>query len=122
MPRLQRQIEATGDTTTISTSYVPMNGVSITPGAGEYMVWFSTSILNTDNNSTVWLGLCINGILQTHTEREVFIDKGSTSVVPVSIQMYITGLSSGEPISVYWKVSRGTAIARERTLTMVRVR
>jgi hypothetical protein len=40
------QVSATADTTTTSATDVAVTGMAITPGAGDYVVWFSGSVEN----------------------------------------------------------------------------
>ncbi|MBP9813902.1 LamG domain-containing protein [Candidatus Woesebacteria bacterium] len=114
------QVTVTSDTTTTNTTYEQMDTMSITPGAGDYLVYFSTSIKKSTGGSDQFISLYVNGAQITHTERQIgsdtSFDAGDISSHPISIQAYVASVGAGQAIEVRWKTSAGTATAHERTL------
>ncbi len=114
------QVTATADTTTTSTTYVQMDSMTVTPGAGDYLVSFSTSIKKSVGTSTQDVELYVGGAAVTHTARQIeqdsSYDAGDIFVIPVTIQAYVSGVGASDVIEVKWKTSSGTATAMERTL------
>ena len=123
------QVSATSDTTTTSTTYTLLDSMTTTPGAGDYMVHFSTSIKNTRDpvtgGYTQYLTVFVNGAQVNHTERAVLseesFDAGDLDSLPVAIDAYVSGVTGGQDISIYWKTTGGTATAHERTLVVQQV-
>lgn len=116
------QVTATADTTTTSATDVQMNAMTITPGAGDYMVFFSTSIKKSTGSSVQNVSLYVNGAQVTHTDRthgsDGSYDTGDIYTVPVMISAYVAGVGAGQVIEIKWKTSAGTATALERTLAV----
>ena len=113
-----------------STSYTVMtDGVtpmSITPGAGDYLVWFSGTLGDDDSNPTkINVALHVNAVIVQHTEREMdaetsIADTGEKSAFPVSIVAEVLDVNAGEAIDIRWKVGSGdTGRALERNLVVM---
>ena len=116
------QVNATGDVSTTSGSDVVVSGMTLTPGAGDYLVWFSGSLEASGSNTTQNVSIYVNGVKAAHTEREVFTENSIPDTsFPVATQLYVTGVGAGETIDVRWRTSGGTATMHERTLTVEKV-
>jgi hypothetical protein len=117
-----QQASATGDTTTTSATDVLMGPMSITPGAGDYLVWFSSSFEHSAVNSSIWISLYVGGVQVAHTERE-FRRGGAAAdaAMGLSFQSHETGLGGADAIEVRWRTNNATATAHERTLTIQKV-
>ena len=90
------QVSETSDDTTASASDVLVAGMSITPGAGDYHVWFSGSVEGTDTNSTQFVSLYVNGAQLPHTEREIFTELSIPNTsFPVALHARVTGILAG---------------------------
>ena len=68
------QVSATADTTTTGTTDVAVSGMTVTPGAGDYLVWFSGSVEGIAGGSTQNVSLYVNGVQLAHGERQVFTE------------------------------------------------
>jgi hypothetical protein len=111
------EVNATGDTTTTSGSYVLMDSMSLTPGAGDYLAVFSTSV-RTSSEGHVRISLFVNGVQQTHTEREQFQEASiAPAAYPIATHGSIT-VGAGETVEVRWLVTAGTGTANQRTLNL----
>jgi len=95
------QVSATADTTTTSTSDVLVDSMTITPGAGDYHIWFSGSVECSAGYQ--YISLYVNGVQEAHTEREIRTE-GSIPNTPFSVATHarVTGVTAGQAIEVQW--------------------
>jgi hypothetical protein len=115
------QTTATANTTTTSTTDVLAAPMSLTPGAGDYMIWFSGSVENSATG-TQNVSLYVNGAQVAHTERQIFTEGSiSDTSFPIALQAYVTGVAASDVIEVRWRTSAGTATMHERTLVVEKV-
>ena len=118
------QVSATGNTTTTNTSYpsTEMDTMTITPGAGDYLVWFSTSIANSTTSDHQFISIFSGGSQVTHTEREMYTEGSiANTSFPMQTHARITGVGASDEIEVRWFTEGGTATAFERTLVIRKV-
>jgi len=117
------QAAATSDTGTSSGSYALASGMTLTPGAGNYMVWFSSSIEGNGGNDYIYVCLFVGGVQVAHTERRHYTESSiPNTAVPVAFQAYITGVGATDAIEVHWLITGGgSATMHQRTLTIVKV-
>jgi hypothetical protein len=115
------QVTATADATTTSASDVALSGMSITPGAGDYLIWFSGS-MESSATSTQYASIYVNGAQLGHSERRVFTEGSIPSTsFPVATHAYVTGVGAGQAIEVRWRTTGGTATMHQRTLVVQRL-
>ena len=114
------QVSATADVTTTSTSDVVISGMSITPGAGDYLVFFTGSVENTNNNKQETVSIYKNGVQIAASVIQGNATGGSA--IPVASNAYITGLGAGQAIDVRWNVTGNTGTFHQRTLIVQRVK
>ena len=116
------QVSDTADTTTVSGTYELVSGMTITPGAGDYLVWFSGSLESTAGGSTQNVSLFVDGGQITHTEREI-LTEGSIPDTPFTAvtHAFLPGVTAGQAINVRWRTSGGTATMHQRTLVLTKV-
>lgn len=121
------EVSATADTTTTSSSDVLMNAMTITPAAGTYLVWFSTSLESNSTNSVVRINIYSGGSIVSASERWAVPQfsagglGGSPSIpIPIATQATVT-VNGSQAIEGRWRRSAGTATAHQRTLTILKV-
>jgi hypothetical protein len=119
------EASATADAT-IATggTNVLVPGMTLTPGAGDYLVWFSGSISNSNTNDlTELVSLYVNGSQVGHTEREIFVENSldGENSFPVALHAYVTGVGASDVIEVRGRTSLATATIHERTLVVSKV-
>jgi hypothetical protein len=113
------QVTATADATTTSASDVGLSGMSITPGAGDYLIWFSGSMEGSLATSTQYASIYVNGAQLAHTERRAFTEGSIPNTsFPVAAHAYVTGVGAGQAIEVRWRTTGGTATMHQRTLAV----
>src|SRR3989344_1573515 len=112
-----REASATAATTTTSTTDVVMTGMTLTPGAGDYLVVFSTSV-KTAAAATVFVSIYVNGAPQAHTERRHF-QEGSIAGFEEPLMTYAhVSVLAGQVVDIRWRTSASTATALARTLNL----
>jgi hypothetical protein len=119
-----QQASATSNATTSSGGDVLMAGMTLTPGAGNYIVNFSTSLNINASNQTGFISVYVNGVQVTHTERRYaspgFV--GAQLIIPISVCAYITGVGAGQAVEIRWRSTGGaTLTVPQRTLVLQKV-
>lgn len=115
-----QEVESSTNTTTTSTTDVLLTGMTITPGAGTYLVLFTGCSTNNTLSASNEVSLYLDGVRQNTTARR----KNNDSVVSGTILQGVHAfakkvtVSAGQTIEVRWKVSAGTGTFNERILTL----
>ena len=121
-PANSTEVSGTPDDTTGSASDVLVSGMSITPGAGDYHVWFSSSVEGSTAPSTQNVSLYVNGVQIPHTERQIFTETSIPDTsFPVALHARVTGVLAGQAIDVRWRTTLPTATMHERTLLVSQI-
>ena len=109
-------------TVSSSTSDSLLDDMTLTPGAGDYLVWFTGSLKGDDHPSTQYVSIYAGGTKIDHTER-IFFTEGSIPDTPMTVatQAYVTGVGASDKIEVYWHSDGHPATATERTLMVQKV-
>jgi hypothetical protein len=116
------QITGTNTLTTTSTTPVPLSTpMIVTPGAGDYMVYFNASVSNSNSGKGTIMCIYVNGNKITSTEMQatsgVSNDKNT-----ISINTLVSGLGAGESIEVRWKAESNTSSITNRCLIVQKVK
>jgi hypothetical protein len=116
------EASAPGTTTTTGPAAdAPLAGMLLTPGAGIYLLTFSTSADHTSTNASTWFSVYVNGVQVVDTEREFRRGGAGGNVkVPVTINKRII-VGDGEDVEIRWRTSAATASAYQRTLNLLKV-
>lgn len=102
--------EANSTITTTSSSYVIATGMTLTPAAGTYLVFFGGTVGVSSNNARVFTAIHIAGVLQSGSEREFRRGGGQTSntQTPFLCLAKVT-VNGSQQIEGRWYRSSGTA-------------
>jgi len=113
--------EATGEITTSSVTDVLATTMTLTPGAGTYIVRFSGSFALDNNNRSTFATIYANGVLVAASERERF-GLNADSFVPFACDARVT-VAAGQAIEGRWRVDDAGDVGtmRERTLVLEKV-
>lgn len=108
------------DAITSSGGDVLIPGMTITPGAGDYLIFFTGSVENTGFGDAVTVSIYSNGnqIAASVVRCESFSNLSN----PIATNGYLTNLGAGQAIEVKWKVSGGTGTCHQRTLIVQKVK
>jgi hypothetical protein len=114
-------VTATATTTTTSTTFVALDSMTITPGAGTYWCTFSATGSMNKNAQQVISIIRENGTQITETERE--LGGQANNFGNFNCQGEAT-VAAGQAIDIYWRITSaaggGTGTCLERTLMVVR--
>lgn len=120
------EVSATADTTTTSATDVQLGSMTITPPAGKYLVFFSTSVRCSSNGAIVTSSTYSGGVQVAHSERQTIpfiqgVIVGNTTTDQVLASNCRTTVDGTQAIETRWRTSAGTATAHERTMNILRV-
>jgi len=115
----QSNATATGDITTPSLVDVLATGMTLTPAAGTYMVWFSGSSANSNNNNTNYMSIWAAGVQVAASEERMIMAAASKSQ-PFCCVAVVT-VNGAQAIEGRWRVSANTGTMHQRTLAILKV-
>jgi hypothetical protein len=114
------EVSMTSTITTNSTSDVLMTGMTITPAAGNYMVWFTGDIYNNQSSSNMIADIWAAGTVVTASERTL-VSSNTTNHFNFATQAKVT-VNGSQAIEGRWRtVSGNTNTNTRRTLSIMRV-
>ncbi|MBK8451662.1 MAG: hypothetical protein IPO78_10060 [Saprospiraceae bacterium] len=109
------QVTGTSTLTTNSSSDVSFSTpMSVTPGAGNYLVFFTGKVSNNSFGSNVIISIYNNGTRMNHTEMES-TSTFSNDIQTIATNGFITNLLAGQSIEMKWRTGGGTATITNRT-------
>lgn len=114
-------VSSTTTITTSSTTDVVMTGMTLTPGAGDYIVMFSGSIsVNSATDRETRVSIYVNGTIVADSVRRQFT---TTTDEPENVHTItrVTGVADGQAIDVRWAVDANTVSVFSRTLTLIKI-
>lgn len=114
--------EASTLTTTTATIPVQMNGMTLTPPAGTYLVWLSADVFADKNNTQAGVLIYLAGSVVPNTER-IFTFNSSNGDAGMTTQARVT-VNGSQAIQGYWVIEAGsnpTLSALGRSLMIVAV-
>ena len=113
-------VSATGDTTeTLATDQL-INLMTLTPGAGNYVVMFSAPISHSAQNGTLVLSVYVNAVQVSGSEKTVLV-KGNRDLAGYIHK--ITGVGAGQAVEMRWRntFGSGNTICGNRSFTLLEV-
>lgn len=111
--------EATGDTTTTSGSDVLVDSMTLMPASGNYLVWFSGSVVSGSNGASISMSIYAAGSQLTASEEKYL--RGNQAIhVPFCCVAKVT-VNGSQAIEGRWKTTAGTATMHQRTLAILKV-
>lgn len=114
------EVTSTTLTTTTGTTDSLISGMTLTPPAGTYMVWFTGSIWNTTaNNQTIYVSIYAGGTKVASSERTVSM-KSANDRAGVACVARVT-VNGAQTIEAQWRVLGGTANNQNRSLAIIQV-
>lgn len=119
------EFSATADATTTSNTPALLTGMTTTPVAGSYLVWFSASTQSNGTNCTQTFGLYVGGTLKADSSRTIQPYDGgtlaaatATGAVAINAKITVTG---SQLVEIHWSTAGGTATCHQRTLNLLRI-
>jgi hypothetical protein len=118
------EVSFTSTITTTSTTAVVMTGMTMTPVAGTYLVWFSTWMTNTTGNQTATISIYSGGVQKASSVMTIIPFSGAVGSVNDGVAVSTQGsviVNGSQAIAIYWKTAAGTASAHNGTMNILRV-
>lgn len=102
-----------------------MTNMSLTPGSGQYLVFFSSDISSSIAGATISVSIYVNGVQVPGTLRKVIPYAGGALSTPpgrevVAINQTVIAGETDE-IEVWWSTSNTGPTTSSRTLTILRI-
>lgn len=119
LPLTAQEVSGTSSVTTTSSTAVLMAGMTITPAAGTYLVWFSGEYSASNNNVTMTASIYSGGTLVTASERLAVTSNTDQDMIFAS-QAIVT-VNGSQAIEGRWRRSGNTLTNTRRTLTILKV-
>jgi hypothetical protein len=113
-------VEQTSSFTTTSATYVPVTGMTVTPGAGTYAVWLNGVIGNGSNGRESRIAVFNNGTIITNSER---FSEGQANNRSGVASFTVTTVADAQAIDIRLRtdVGGGTAQLENRSVYVVRI-
>lgn len=113
---------ATADTSTTSGTYVVINSMTITPGAGTYLALFSSSGNVSNNGSVGNYAIFVNGTIIQHSERNKNVTSNQSNNLDDALNTQtVATVTAGQAIDVRFTINTGTFTVHERSLILVKL-
>jgi len=116
---LSNTATATATITTTSTTDVLATGMTLTPAAGTYMVWFTTSASNATSNNIVYLSIYSGGTQVAASERRIST-KSAGDIAGIACTARVT-VNGAQTIEGRWRVGGSTGSMHQRALAIIKV-
>ena len=114
---------ASAQATSVATTSLPgdilMIGMSLTPGAGNFMAWFSVQTQNSNSANSNMFTIYVGGVAVAVSSRSIRVP-ATASNVEATIAVYLPGVLALQAIEVRWNVSGGTGTVTNRCLNVMR--
>ncbi len=120
-PAISQLTSSTAVTTTSTTDVALSNPLSVTPGAGDYLVFFNAMVSNSNAGRGTIMSLYVNGSKITTSETQTTSGQ-SNDKNTISTMAYVTGLTAGQAIEVRWRTESNTSTITNRTLILQKVK
>lgn len=115
----------TGAVTTTSSTDSLLNGMTITPAAGTYLILFNSDIDSNAAGAAISVSVYIGGTQVASTLRKIIpFDGGALSAGDargIAATQHIATVNGSQAIEIRWSISSGTASAANRSLITLRV-
>lgn len=113
---IYQTIEATGDITTTSTTDVLATGMTTTPAAGTYLVIFSGSVENSNNDAGSTLSIYRGGTVVTASVRTSVTKSNNSDIFSTNAVVTVNG---SQAIEGKWRVGSNTGTMHTRSLMIL---
>lgn len=118
-------VKAAGNVSTTSTSDVLLNGMSITPPSGTYLISFQTSITISGNDGQAYVSVYTGNFKQSESELKFRVGSGGVRDIeaPMTISEFPVTVNGSQSIQIRWRRSNGNSITSQvaRSLTVKKV-
>lgn len=119
------EVSATATATAATGADALMTGMTITPVAGTYLVWFSCDLNSANGGAVVSVSVYVGGTQKADSLRKIEPFSGGTLTsgsqrVGVAINGVVT-VNGSQAIEIRWSTSSNAPTAAARTMNILRV-
>lgn len=119
------EVSATATATTTSNVDAVITGMTMTPPAGTYLVWYSADLNSPNSGSVVSVSIYVGGVQKGDSLRKIMPFAGGTLTagsqrVGVSTNGLVT-VNGSQAIAIEWSTSAGTITTGPRTMNTLRI-
>lgn len=119
------EASATATATSATGADALMTGMTLTPLAGRYLVWFSSDLNSAAAGDVVSVSIYVGGVQNVPSLRKIMPFAGGTLTsgsqrVGVSTNCLVT-VNGAQAIEIRWSTSAGAPTASSRTLDILQV-
>lgn len=122
---IEGEASATADATTNSGTDSLLTGMTDTPVAGTYLVWFSTTITSPTAGAAISISIYVGGVQKADSLRKIIPFSGGTLTSGNARGGVFTNgvvtVNGSQAIEIRWSTSSGTMTSGPRTLNILRV-
>jgi len=112
--------QATSVVTTSLAGDVLLTGMTLAPGAGNFMAWFSVQTQNSNASTSNVFTIYVGGVAVAVSTRSIRVPSVAANV-EASIVVYLPGVLALQAIEVRWSVAGvGTGTVTNRCLNVMR--
>lgn len=119
------EVSATASVTAGTGADALLTGMTITPVAGTYLVWYSSDLLCATAGAATSFSLYVGGVQKADSLRKVApFDGGTLSATTARCGVAINSLvtvNGSQAIEVRWSASSGTNSTSTRTMNILRM-
>ena len=116
-PSSVTEVTSASAITTTGTTDVLATGMTVTPGAGNYIVMCSGMFSNSFKLGITYISIYVNGVKIASSERN---QDGASGNIPFATQTYVS-LLAGQAIEIRWRVNGNTGTLAERSLIVQKI-
>lgn len=105
-----------------NTTYTSVASMSVTPGEGNFLVWFSTAVYNVNRtDNIIKIAIFVDGVIHSPSEREFKSPSDHSTVM--STTAYLSNVLAGQVVEVRWRVTDATGDAEmyNRSMQLMKV-
>ena len=122
VPLKNQKTTSSATTSTTSTSYVVISGMTQTPESGTYVVIFSASGGPSSKDTDSYFAVFYNGSIVSDSER--YINQGGNHNHPLNVSLHTIATvtaNGSQAIDIRYKTASGTFIINKKSLVLIRV-
>ena len=120
-PTIQ-QASGTSTLTTLSKTDVALSTpLEITPGEGDYLIFFTGVVSNNTGGIGTIMSIYVDGVKIAASEIQATSGKNNDKNT-IASNAYVTGVTAGQTIEMRWRAENQTASITNRTLIIQRVK
>lgn len=113
-------VKATAGASTSSMTDVLLTDMSLSPGAGNFLLWFSANVSNSNSAQSSIFSVYVNGVQVVGSERTRRA-VATNAQTAIAMSIYVPGVLGGQLVEIHWRVTNSSGTVTNREMTLMRV-